>query len=156
MIPKNEIVALRTGHKGEELITSVCSHRVSYIVALKKNKQFDSSRVIVALQEHSCLSSVIFALNKHPDPSSVIFALSVSYIRPLSHGRSAPTEIADRRRSFDIATSLTFAFRQLRLATHEIIHDNVWGYATRKASPWENAGVVGTDICGAVLNMASR
>ena len=45
MIPKNEIVALRTGHKVEELIAYVCSHGVSYIVAVEK--QSDLSRVIV-------------------------------------------------------------------------------------------------------------
>ena len=78
MIPKDVIVALRTGHKGAEMITSVCSHRVSYIVALEK--QFDPSSVIVALQDHSDASSVIVALKKiHPDASSVIVALGVSY-----------------------------------------------------------------------------
>ena len=77
MIPKGEILALLTEHNGEGLITYESGHRVSYIVALKK--QFDSSRVTVALQEHSGPSSVILALNKHPDKSSVIFALSVSY-----------------------------------------------------------------------------
>ena len=60
MIPKEVFVALRTDHKSEKLITSESSHRVSFIVALKK--RLDPSSVIVALQEP-------------PDPSSVIVAL---------------------------------------------------------------------------------
>ena len=87
MIPKEVFVALRTDHKSEILITSESNHRVSFIVALKK--QLDPSSAMSLLHCESTLIRRVSLLQckKTPGPVEchVIVAESVSVMKSKHH-----------------------------------------------------------------------